>query len=122
MSRGLDSLILHVLCPIPLAQLCPEVFPLIFELARRNIDPGTALPGPEFGYIKMVAPFSGFCEHRPQIVVDGNDWLLAGLKSRQLRMMPISLRLLLQNRPRQQALPPKRDQPLGIQVTRMQTP
>lgn len=103
-------------------QLEHQVPPLVSHLSVGGRNRAHPAHRSYFASVKSVATRARLGMYGREIRIDGRAWLRVRAKASQLRMVPISPRLRTQYGARQQCLAPYGDQPLRVQVARMESP
>ncbi len=108
---------------VALAQLRPQVPPLESQLARRHGDArGACARAADPLRIEPVAAGASLDEHDAQVRVEARDGSRLLAEPVKLRVRPIAPCPAPEYRPRQEALPPQRDEPLRVEEAGMERP
>lgn len=103
-------------------QFSPEMFQFKPELSFCHLDDGRQRHRSDLPGIKPVPASQRFFVNAPKVTLDSRHGIDLCLKPFQLGVSGVAAGLSLQDGPRQEALPPKGDEALGIKVAGMKTP
>lgn len=94
--------------------------PLVRELAGGNRNNYLGSLATELARIEGISTHDRLGMNPPQVRIDGAMRVCAIDKTLELGMVAIAARIVMQHRPGQERFAPQRDQPLRIEVFRMQ--
>lgn len=103
-------------------EFAQQVIPFVGDLAGCDGDPGDRSDRTNLGSIEPVAAPGGLVVYCRKVGIDGGARMGVRLESLQLRVMNIASRLPAKHGLGEQGLPPQRNEPLRIQVLRVQRP
>lgn len=103
-------------------ELPQEVFPLVLELASCDDNRRDGAHGADFGPIESVAARRSFSVDGTKVRAHGVTRRGVGLEPHELRVMTVAFGRAPQHRPGEQRFAPERDEPLRIEIARMNRP
>src|SRR5947208_7218916 len=98
------------------------MLPLVGELALRHAYDGLDMAPPDLSPAEAVGAPVGFGQHGAEISVNRGYRIGVRAEALELRMMTVAARFAAQDRAREKAFTPQGDQPLSVEVARMQGP
>src|SRR4051812_8378230 len=103
-------------------QFAEQMLPLVEHLAPRHDDARDRTARSDLAAVEVVTPLDRLFVNRTQVRVDRRARRSVRREARELRMMPIASRLATQYGAREQRLSPERNEPLAVEVLRVERP
>ena len=108
--------------PAASSELAHQVAPLVRKLPAGHRNGSHASQRADFAAIECVAAPGRFSVYLLQVRIDGRSRKGVRAEPLELRMVPVTAGFAAQDGLCEQRLAPERDQPLGIEIARMQAP
>jgi hypothetical protein len=105
-----------------LFEFAAQVFPFVKQLAVGFLEHNCFLAAANFRTVEGITASGCFLVHGFQECRDSGDGRRVRLKTDELRMMAVAFGFAAEDLLRQQRLAPKRDQALGVEIFRVQSP
>jgi len=103
-------------------ELGSKMAPLVRYLPETDLDDSLRSGARDLAAVEAVSPLLCFFVDNAQVLRDRLHGSATVAKANELRMMAVSSSATPKNGLRQQPLPPERDEPPRIEITRMQSP